>query len=226
MRDGLLGFGQPVGNHPAHPVQRYGFIAAALIKCFHAGGICGAGQCGCGEGSAGEGRCGGRGGCGGGRGATHIGFDNSPFGPGSADLRQIQPLIGSNAPRQGGGENACAVIGAHGGRRGTVWRAWGWRMCWALLCGHRSSGCGALSWRRGGCIRRITLFEQNGDGRIDLHIRSAFGHQEFADDALINGFKLHCRFVGFNLSQKIARLNPISFSNQPFGQGSLFHRGR
>ena len=58
----------------------------------------------------------------------------------------------------------------------------------------------------------LALTQNDGDGRIHQNIISAFGHQNFAKGAFIDGFHFHCGLVGLDLGQHIAglHLSPLS----------------
>ena len=92
------------------------------------------------------------------------------------------------------------------------------RSRWGGL-GCRRRRIGAVCLRGSGDrVRVFAFFDKYGDGRIDLHALGAFGDQDLADDAFIDGLELHGRLVGLDLGHDVAGRDGIAFLHEPFGQ--------
>jgi hypothetical protein len=66
----------------------------------------------------------------------------------------------------------------------------------------------------------------HGDRRIDGDVIGAFGHQNFAERALVDRFHLHGGFVGLDLGDDVAGFDGVAFFLQPLGEIALLHGGR
>ena len=91
--------------------------------------------------------------------------------------------------------------------------------------------CGFLLGRRLACRvdRVVTGFafgEDRGDRRVDRDIGGAFGHQDFAERALVDRLDLHRRLVGLDLGDDVAGFDLVALALEPFGEVALLHRGR
>ena len=77
-------------------------------------------------------------------------------------------------------------------------------------------------------LERVCVFafrEDHGDWCIHCHIRSAFGHQDFAERALVDGFHLHGGLIRLDLGDHVARFDRVALFLQPLGQVPLLHGG-
>jgi hypothetical protein len=54
----------------------------------------------------------------------------------------------------------------------------------------------------------------------------AFGHDDLADDALIDGLDFHRRLVGLDLGDHVAGGDAVALLDQPFGERALLHGRR
>ena len=137
---------------------------------------------------------------------------------GTGNFRQIKTRLPGNALGQWRGEGARA---RRGNRRSRCDR----RCRHSRTCGgggrsHRSSSI----WRRCGA-HVLALLRDDGDKLIHRHIIGARRHDDFGQNALVNGLNLHCRLIGFDFGQHVTGLDLIAFFFQPFGEISLFHGG-
>ena len=77
--------------------------------------------------------------------------------------------------------------------------------------------------RCGHIIGAFAIGQQHGNGAVDLYAFGAFGHQDLADDAFVDGFEFHGGLVCFDLGQQVAGGDGVAFLDQPFGQGAFLH---
>ena len=83
------------------------------------------------------------------------------------------------------------------------------------------------SGRRGrDIISAFAIFQQDRNGGVDLDAFGAFGDQNLADGAFVNGLELHRGLVGFDLGQQVAGGDGVALFDQPFGKRAFLHGGR
>ena len=162
-------------------------------------------------------RRGGRGWRGGlrGRGGGWLGFAGGGFDVGADDA-----AVGAGAFQ--GGEVDAGLLGHAAGQRadGDAGLFGGVVAVGGDGCVHRGSRAaaggfdGGLGWSRRavaagggwGGVGALAVFDEDGDGGVDLDVGGAVGDEDLAEDAFVDGFDFHGGFVGLDLGDDVAGL--------------------